>query len=196
MKLKTGLLLALSGVALLLSGCLVLSVYPYFTAKDLVFEPGLLGSWTKAEDTTEHWKFEKEGANSYQLTVTGSQNTNVMQAHLFKLKGQYFVDLFAPDADTDLAPPPIPSHLLLRALTLSPNVKLSALEHGWMRDLLAKEPTALRHEVPVSKEKPEDRPIVLTADTAELQAFLAKHLDTTNAWSEPFELKRAETAEK
>jgi hypothetical protein len=190
MRIKAALLLGLACLAALFAGCLVVSVYPYFIEKDLVFDQGLLGTWTKADDQAEHWKFEQQGTNAYQLTVTGNQNTNVMQAHLFKLRSQMFLDLFAPDAATDVEPPPIPSHLLLRVLTLTPTVKLSALDHGWLRDHLAKEPKALRHEIPKTNDKPEDRPIVLTADTPELQAFLTKHLGTTEAWTEPFELKR------
>lgn len=189
MKARTGLLAALGGLALLFSGCLVISVYPYYSEKDLTFEPGLLGSWTKIADQPEHWKFEKSDANGYQLTVSDNSNTNVMQAHLFKLQGQSFLDLFAPDANTDVQPPPIPSHLLLRVTALSPNVKLAALDHGWLRDLLMKNPKALRHEIPKTKDKPEDRPIVLTADTAELQAFLIKNFETKEAWTDPIELK-------
>lgn len=190
MKTKTGLVTALGCLAALFAGCLVVSVYPYYTERDLTFEPALLGSWIKTDDQNEHWRFEKEGANAYQLTVANTQSTNVTQAHLFKLGGQLFLDLFAPDASTDIQPPPIPSHLLLRVVALSPEVKLSALDHGWMRDLLVKNPRALRHEIPKTKEKPEDRAIVLTADTAELQAFITGHLDTKEAWTDPLVLKR------
>ncbi len=189
MKTKTSLVAALGGLALLFSGCLVISVYPYYNEKDLTFEPGLLGSWTKISDQPEHWKFEKSDANGYQLTVSDNSSTKVMQAHVFKLHGQSFLDLYAPDASTDVQPPPIPSHLLLRVVTLSPNAKLAALDHGWLRDLLSTNPKSLRHEVPKTKDKPEDRPIVLTADTAELQAFVIKYLETKEAWTEPIELK-------
>lgn len=190
MKLKTAVIAGAACLAVLFAGCVVVSVYPYYTEKDLVFEQRLLGSWTKAEDPNEHWKFEAAGTNAYQLTVANASSTNAVQARLFVLHGHYFLDLFAPDAQTDIQPPPIPSHLLLHALTLSPAVKLSALDQGWLRELLAKNPKALRHEIPKTSEKPEDRAIALTADTAELQTFILKYLDTKAAWSEPLELKR------
>ena len=190
MKLKLGLLAAAGTLAALFTGCLVVSVYPYYNEKDLVFETGLVGSWSKTDGQSERWKFEKQDTNTYQLTVTNSSGTNVMQAHLFKLRGQLFIDLYAPDASTDVQPPPIPSHLLLRVQSLSPSLKLTVLDFAWLRDLLLKNPKALRHEIIKTNDKPEDRPIALTADTAELQAFLAKHLDTKEAWSDPFELKR------
>jgi hypothetical protein len=190
MKLKLGLLAAAGTLAALFTGCLVVSVYPYYNEKDLVFETGLVGSWVKTDGQSERWKFEKQDTNTYQLTVTNSSGTNVMQAHLFKLRGQLFIDLYAPDASTDVQPPPIPSHLLLRVQSLSPSLKLTVLDFAWLRDLLLKNPKALRHEIIKTNDKPEDRPIALTADTAELQAFLAKHLDTKEAWSDPFELKR------
>ena len=190
MKLKLGLLAAAGTLAALFTGCLVVSVYPYYNEKDLVFETGLVGSWSKTDGQSERWKFEKQDTNTYQLTVTNSSETNVMQAHLFKLHGQLFIDLYAPDASTDVQPPPIPSHLLLRVQSLSPSLKLTVLDFAWLRDLLLKNPKALRHEIIKTNDKPEDRPIALTADTAELQAFLAKHLDTKEAWGDPFELKR------
>jgi len=190
MKLKLGLLAAAGTLAALFTGCLVVSVYPYYNEKDLVFETGLVGSWSKTDGQSERWKFEKQDTNTYQLTVTNSSGTNVMQAHLFKLRGQLFIDLYAPDASTDVQPPPIPSHLLLRVQSLSPSLKLTVLDFAWLRDLLLKNPKALRHEIIKTNDKPEDRPIALTADTAELQAFLAQHLDTKEAWSDPFELKR------
>ena len=39
-------------------------------------------------------------------------------------------------------------------------------------------------------DKPEDSRLVLTADTAELQQFILKHLKTEDAWKDGFELKR------
>jgi hypothetical protein len=189
MKLKTGLLTALAALAILFAGCLVLSVYPYYNEKDLAFDPRLLGTWTKTDDQNEHWKFEKMGTNAYLLTIANNQETNSMQAHLFTLRRQQFLDLYAPDAQANVQPPPIPSHFLLRVLSLSPDLKVASMDHAWLRDLLAKNPKAVRHIIPQTSEKPEDRAIVLTADTAELQAFVIKHLETKEAWTEPVELK-------
>ena len=87
-----------------------------------------------------------------------------------------------------MAPPPIPSHLLLRVSQLSPTVRMAPLNNDWLKALLEKEPKAIGHIMVA--DKPDDVRVALTADTAELQQFLLKHLDTEQAWKDPFDLKR------
>jgi hypothetical protein len=184
------LIFPLLSLAVVLTGCLVTSIYPFYTQKDLGFEPGLVGQWTNTKESGEHWKFEKEGENAYQLTYTSDGKTSDMQAHLFKLGSQSFLDLFTSEAKDDIQPPPIPSHFLLRADQLTPTVKLAPLNYDWVKESLAKNPKALRHHLIPSGDKPEDARLVLTADTAELQPFILKNLKTPEAWSEALELNR------
>ena len=49
----------LAAMAVLLGGCLVTSVAPFYTAKDLVFEPALVGDWVENGKDADHevWKF-------------------------------------------------------------------------------------------------------------------------------------------
>lgn len=176
--------------AVLLTGCLVTSVCPFYTEKDLVFEPGLLGDWTNLKESDDHWKFEKEGSNAYRLTYGSGTNTAVMQAHLFKLRGQSLLDLFIPEVNDQIQPPPIPSHFLLRVFELKPNVRMAPLSYDWLKETLAENPKALRHHVIKTGDKSNDDRIVLTADTAELQNFVIKHLKTKVAWKDDFQLKR------
>src|SRR2546427_6041438 len=61
-----------SGLALLplLTGCVVTSVYPFFNAKDVAFEPALIGAWADAGSTNaanEHWQFEKAPGQAFKL---------------------------------------------------------------------------------------------------------------------------------
>ena len=52
-----------------LAGCVVTSVSPFCTEKDLAFEPGLVGNWLKQvkDSQPEVWKFEKSGELAYRL---------------------------------------------------------------------------------------------------------------------------------
>lgn len=186
---KLSVMLLVGGAAFL-TGCLVTSVYPFYQQKDLAFEPALLGNWTNSKEAGEHWKFEREGTNAYRLTYTSDGKDSVMRAHFFKIGENAFLDLFTTDGSCDVQPPPIPSHFLLRVFQVSPNAKLAALNHGWLKDLLDKEPSALRHQVIVNEDKPDDSRVILTADTGELQKFILKHLKTEAAWKDDFELNR------
>jgi hypothetical protein len=196
LNMKLAKLAVVPVIALALTGCIVTSVYPFYTDKDLVFEPGLAGQWTKVGEKAEEWNFAKQGANAYLLTQIENSQTNVMQAHLFKLRGEMFLDLFAPDQDAGGCPPAIPSHLLLRVFTLSPKVRLASINHQWLTELLDKEPTAVRHQTLKTGEKVEDRRVVLTGETLELQAFIGKHLKSEEAWKDEFELQPASATPK
>ena len=185
----------LAGVALLASGCLVTSVYPFYTSKDVQFEPALAGKWSDTNKKTEHWQFEQQGDKQYKLTYSEGTNASTMQATCFKLKGESFLDLFTTQ-DTEIEPPPIPSHFLLRVVQLKPNLRLAPLDYDWLQKKLAAEPKALRHCLIPPEAKPDDQRVVLTADTAELQKFVIANLNTRAAWTNEIVLSRDSLAQR
>jgi len=180
---------ALTGLALALTGCVATSVYPFYFEKDVVFEAALVGDWKKADQPDEHWRFEQASGLGYRITSESGGKTAVYQGHAFKLQGQTFLDLTTTQWKEDIQPEPVPSHFLARIVQLTPTVKLSALNYDWLKELLARDPKAVRHIVVQTGEKSEDRRIVLTADTAELQQFVLKHLKTEVAWEASIELQ-------
>ena len=169
---------ALTGLALALTGCVVTSVYPFYFEKDLAFEQALVGDWKKTDQPDEHWKFERNSGDGYRITSESGGKTTVFLGHAFKLRGRTFLDLTTTAWKEDIQPEPVPSHFLARIVQLKPTVKISAMNYDWLKELLAKDPNAIRHIVLPTGEKPDERRIVLTADTAELQEFLLKHLKT------------------
>jgi len=177
-------------VAMLLSGCLAISVYPFYSEKDVSFEAALLGHWTRTTDTKEQWTFEKKAEKAYQLTYTDGEKKYVMDAHLFRLKDELFLDLFNPNGRDDVMPPPVPTHLLIRVFQLTPTLRMAALDYEWLSNLIEKDPATVRHHLVVTDEKAQNAQIVLTADTRELQKFIGNNLKTEDAWKDPFELKR------
>ncbi len=188
---KTKILSALAGCVLLLTGCLVTSVYPFFTSKDVIFEPALTGSWTNTTGgDVERWQFVAVKTNNYELTYITKDATNVMQATLFKLHDTSFLDLFTTEISEQNQPPPIPSHFLFRIAQISPTLKMTPMDYEWLSKLLTQDPKALRHHVIQVGDDPDKNRLVLTADTAELQKFIIKHLGTQEAWKDPTELKR------
>jgi len=179
---------ALSSLALLLTGCLASSIYPFYSEKDVTFEPALIGQWNKVGDAQEKWVFEKKQDQAYSLTYTDGKKSYKMDAHLFRLKDQLFFDLFNPELPEDLMPPPAPTHLLLRVFQVKPTVRLAALDYDWLAKLIEKDPGAIRHHS--IGEDSKNAQIVLTADTPELQKFVLRHLKTEEAWKDPFELEK------
>jgi hypothetical protein len=182
---------AAGAVLSMLAGCIVLSVYPFYNAKDLTFNPAMAGRWAKNGTTNEFWEFTVSGEKSYALTTTDTQDTNCFTAHLFHLKQYQFLDLLT----TNRSEFQLPLHLISQVTLNDTNLSLHFLDYGWLANQLETNPAILRHIVEL--EKPDDtnsdKMVYLTAGTADLQKFLLKHADDTNAFSSDsaVELQRA-----
>jgi len=186
---------ALLAVGLLLAGCVVTSVYPYYTDKDLVFDPALLGDWKGSDKDTmafkEFTRVEPLGDKGYRATSFTEEQTNSVICHLFRLKGQLFLDTCPTNQDFNL----IPVHQVSKVMRTSPDFEHATMNYKWLEELLKKNPKAIRHTLVDDKvEGTNDTRIVLAADTSELQRFILKHLNNTNAWSEPSKASRPQKA--
>jgi hypothetical protein len=184
-----------------LGGCVVLSIYPFYTEKDLAFDEALLGKWVKTTEADERWVFEKEGSSAYKLILKSGQKTYLTSTHLFKVNGELFLDMFEGEGfateskgDDNIFPPRVPTHTLFKVFQTKPTLRLAIMNYEWLDKLLVSEPKALRHHLVLNGKDKEDRFPVLTADTAELQAFLIKHSKTAEAWQDTFDLKREAAA--
>lgn len=183
-------ILGAGGVLALLAGCVVESVYPFYTAKDLAFEPALLGRWSdSATKAVEYWEFAKAEGASYLLTTVDAHETNAYTTHFFHLQEHQFLDLRTTNYD-DMNR--LPLHLVVKISQIQPTLKLSVLNYDWLTKLVKKDPKAIRHIV--VPENPDDtntaNMIYLTADTKELQKFILRYAGDTNAFSGLLELQR------
>ena len=189
---KKFVVIILGFALVLLAGCVVNSIYPFYTARDLTFDPALVGTWGDAKNTNaedkEAWVFEKITDQTYKMTIRDDSETNEFDTHLFTLGGEKFLDSL-PRLRMAYQ---TPEHLLLRVKSITPTLELQLLNYEWLGKLVEQNPKAIRHII-VPKETDtsnEGGVLTLTADTAELQKFLLKHLANTNAWSEPMVLKK------
>src|SRR5437899_865493 len=60
MKKSLHILVALF-LGIFLTGCVVSSIYPFYTNKDVAFDPALVANWTNTKEAGEHWNFERAG---------------------------------------------------------------------------------------------------------------------------------------
>ena len=180
------------GLALaLLTGCVATSVYPYYTAKDVIFDAALLGVWYQADENGKEgnqWQFAQAGDNAYRFTFKDANETVECDARLFRLGGRQYLDFCPVERHGDFVPP----HYLMRVVEVGPKLKLALLDYAWLGNLVKENPKVIRHIF--IEEKPGDatkQRLVLTADTAELRAFILKHADDKDAFGEkPIELMR------
>jgi hypothetical protein len=186
--------IAVIAATLLLAACAacIPSLNPFYTPKDVVFEDRLLGEWQEKEkpQDPEIWKFEKGDPNAYKLTVTEQKGKHgEFNAHLFKLKDHYFLDLIPTGCDyptnqADLVNASMfPGHLLAHVSQLEPNLSIAFFDFDWLQKQLTNNPSLLDH-------RREGDSFVLTASTRDLQRFVLKHLGSGELFSKPGELVR------
>jgi hypothetical protein len=178
-------LLLMVGAVALICSC-VPSVNPFYTEKDVVTDPRLVGEWLEADnkDNPSDWTFETTETNSYKLTVMeGKDKKGEFDAHLFRLKQEYFLDLIPTSCDyaTNQAglvgAAMIPGHLLVRVSQFEPTLHLALCDPDWLKKYLQANPKAIAHRT-------DEDFIVLTADTADLQKFVMKHLGKGELFSD------------
>jgi len=182
----------LTATALLLCSCIP-AVNSFYSEHDLAFDARLLGAWQESDtkDEPQVWTFERAETNAYKLTVVEPKGKRgEFNAHLFKLKEDYFLDLrpaacdYATNQADLVASAMFPGHLLLRVPQLAPELKLAMTDFDWLEKHLKENPKALAHHL-------EDNAIVLTAETGELQQFVLAHLGKDEFFKEPGTLIRS-----
>lgn len=159
--------------ALAVIGC-VPSLFPVYSEKDVVFEPALLGTWQEAKSQNT-WQFTRHGENNFLLTYTERNGpSGRFVAHVAQVEGLRFLDLYPEKEDVQAAGfykyHLLPLHTIYLLERTSPQLELVSLDLKWLNDHLTEHPDALSHTT-VNGQK------ILTAPTAELQAFLLKHRD-------------------
>jgi hypothetical protein len=178
-------------IAAILAGACIPSVNPFYTDKEVVFDPRLIGEWQEKDTTNnpEIWRFEQSTNNMYKLTVGEQGKTGEFAAHLFKLDREQFLDLIPTDCtyatnQADLvAFSMFPGHLLAHVPQIEPELSVAFFDFDWLEKYLKEKPRALAHH------REGDR-IVLTAETRDLQKFVLKHLGTNELFKESGQMVR------
>ncbi len=184
-------------LAFFLASCFVTSIHPLYTEKDLVFVPELLGTW-KAEDEEDLYTFQQTGKNAYELIITGQESnkksTGILdyeeagryEAHLVKLGKFLFLDIYPQlpvmeeyGIDIHL----VPVHSFHKILIEKDVLRLVSLDYDWLEEMIKGNKINLAHV------RLEDR-FVLTASTGELQKFVLKYAEDSEAFSDYSELIR------
>lgn len=185
-------LVAVFACALMLCSCEPeLSVHRLYGSDDVVFEPGLLGTWTMPESTNNEevmgFEFTKSTSDGYTLIMTYQENPTAktekyfFAAHLVKLHGRVFIDVVPTSSQVDGqdsdGPPGIPAHFFGRISIDGDTLKMSFLDDEWVAGHVRS------GDISIDTEEEDDKKVVLTASTAELQKLLVDHADDEQAFS-------------
>jgi hypothetical protein len=172
------------------TACIVVSISPLYTEKDVVFEPALIGAWTASP--TEQYVFSKLDENAYKVVASDGKNKTTLVGHLVRLDGVLFLDMAASTASADIGVPKdaestlndwfLPLHFFVRVNQVTP-FSVSALDDAWYKGYLKEHPTAVAHTL-------HDSDVVLTGSTEDIRTFLRAHANTSGAFEQPTVLTR------
>lgn len=185
----------LYGILLLVcccTGCLY-TLNPLFTAKDLRFDPRLLGTWNTGEDkviVTVATKEDLAGfpkalqalqARTYKIRSIEGQSHIESQylCFLVVLGKEYYMDLYPlerhPSADV-LRAMVIPGHKFFKVKLQDKNIELRDLDDEFLEEEIRQKKVSIAHLTR------SDGTILVTAPTAELQQYVLKYTHVTAAF--------------
>ncbi len=205
---KTKIYVVIAVLAVILNGCFIKSLHPFYLEKDVVFRSKLIGNWLDQDSSV--WSIvqllKSKGFlkgdtvdNSYLITYDDNEgNITYYDVHLFQLGNKKYLDFFPlmeEILDDNLAYNSIiPSHSLAQLIIKNDDhVKVEFFNEDWLHDLLEKNRVKIRHEKIHMGEDYD--PYILTASTEELQKFIIKYQDDPNLFKSMYEA-REEDREK
>ena len=168
-----------------MAGC-VPSLQPLYTAEDLVFDPGLLGTWA-GRDGGDTWTFQKSDGNTYRLSIAGTKAPDIFEVHLVSLAGHRFLDIYPIESEnvgSDFYRGHlIRAHSFARISVDGDTLQVATLDHSWLWGMISAKKLKIAHEVVQADA------IVLTAPTKDLQSFVKKYAGNKEAF-QPAEFHR------
>jgi len=176
---------------LVLQGCVVKSVYPFFHESDVVFRKELVGSWL--DNDSNRWNIHANlfKPNSYELHYVKGSRDVAFAGNLFTLDGHLYMDLFTASDnkeemlyfDVHL----VPTHSVAMVEMLTANeVSINWFDEEWLQSLFSQNKVRISHELIMDtdlKPNEDEGMYLLTASTNELQKFIVKYRDEAIAAS-------------
>ena len=171
---------------LLAVGCYVQSLNPLYTDAVVHFDPELVGTWIAEEDEDFLFTFIDSTRGTYTLLCEESGSSARFEAVLVALDEVAFLDIYPEEPDNENSfymDHLLRVHNILRIERDVDTLWVSDFDAEWLGTMIEKKKTAIAH-VPL------DGAVLLTAPTADLQAFARKYAKTPEAFSEPVRLRR------
>ena len=182
----------------LLSSCLY-TLHPIFTEKDLVFDNRLLGSWQKDKDGSlaiyekissgELGDFSeklKQNADKIYMVTLKEADGNIKEKYLgflVKLDGNYYMDFYPSESgptknmDDFFKLHFVKLHSVYKIqFGNDHSFELKQFDDSFMKNLVDNKQIRIKHEVM------DDGSYLITASTEELQQYIIKYNDVSDAY--------------
>jgi len=166
---RNALLIVVLAMVVPMTGCLTLSVYPLYTAKDVVADLPLEGKWMDPENK-ETWEIRK-GGDTYIAANPADAKSEPIEMHLVHLGERRFLDLTSNNTPS-LA---IAAHMFAKVWMTGEDLHIESMDSTWL-EKKARDSGLAFVELP-------DKDVLLTAPTAELQKVVLRYADDTGAFN-------------
>ncbi|CAN5712333.1 hypothetical protein BH24ACI5_BH24ACI5_14720 [soil metagenome] len=160
--------IVLAAVLLGAPGCLVLTVNPSHDRDDLVWEPGLVGTWIDGDDNAS-MTIEASEWQSYKIDYAHPIEKGQLTGYLTTIGKERYLDVM-PARGQDHGAFLLPVHATLRLKLEGDRLELTALSYDWFFDRLKKK-AAIPGLTAVLDEKEN---ALIVSPTAALRAWIAK----------------------
>lgn len=157
------------------------SLHPLYTENELMVDPGLVGVWIDPGRNAEVLRFYEASGNSYNVIFTEGSRQVLLSGHLVNLGRYRFLDMFPQERQTyDFK---FPVHTIFQIWRTADTLRIAFLENDWLRQMSEQKRLNLKHENIAGT-------VVLTAPTKQLQEFVMRHAENTEAFPDPGVLTR------
>ena len=189
-------ILTVAILCLLLAGCYVQSLHPFYTKEKVMDFPKIVGDWKVIKHGERYipfneqipWKFSKDSLE----IVDDKGIRSRIKATYFKVGDAVFLDSTADDPDEQggigkyWVAHVYPVHMLCKVFVEGDTLTLMLLNYDWVE----KNKNTLRNEIPFIEV---DEPMMFTATSQQWMSFLEKHRDTKGVFDQEnaYVLKRS-----
>lgn len=192
---KRKIFVLISIICILLNGCLVKSLHPFYKPSDLVFRQDIIGSY--ADQNKGTWKIEgavdknflgvgksDKQQNYYKISfLDEKRRTTTFRGCLFKLDNNYYVDFYLVSGNNDDAQTELYNyhvvgvHTVAKVLIGKNSLRIKWYNEKWLSELFEQNRIRLPHEKIDNNDA-----VVLTASTNDLQKFMRKFANDPKAF--------------
>lgn len=178
---KTLTNIVIISMTLFFVGCPARSFYPFFTEKNLMFNPGLVGAWMD-QNKKETYFFQKaEGKNYYIIVCEEKGDTSYFQAQLGQIGKVWFLDSYPSEESENFQL--VPTHIISKMWFNGDTLTFASLESDYLQKLIESK----KIKIPYTTQKGD---IILTSSTEELQQIVLQLAQDDKAFPNPTKLVR------
>jgi hypothetical protein len=194
-------------MGMLVSSCVLSSLFPLYTEKDLKNDDGLIGKWQVGNsedkfywiiekvDTSDNdgWFLSKSGTwseyntgKTYRLVAVQDTIEQEFALHLLELDGIRYIDLYPVNVEVSpdfLAWHMVPTHIFGRIEIYEHQLITRFFEQDFFVKLIEQNKIRISH-IDLNGRQ------LITAETDELQKFAKKYADQSQAFQKPDTLPR------